>query len=328
MDFNESVSNARLGARHLLREAGSALVSEKVLLLVDETSHSMVTDFQQAALDLGVNLEVTSVPVGENHGEEPPAEVANHMRSFPLVIALTAFSFAHSRARLEASRAGARFLSLPQYSRQMLGHEMTRVDYRAIAPTVKRVAEVFSEGKEISITSNAGTDIRIDVEGRRGNYCPAFVERAGDLGSPPDIEANVSPLENGANGIVVVDGSITHPTIGLLFAPVVITFQSGLATEFKTSDSLLQKKIDYLFKNESAKRRILAEVGVGLNPLAKLTGVMLSDEGALGTAHLGLGSNFFVGGENLIDFHLDFVVRNPTVVVDQTSILERGVLQL
>ncbi len=46
--------------------------------------------------------------------------------------------------------------------------------------------------------TRAGTDIRIAIDGRIGNACPGCVLGPGDLGSPPDIEANVSPLENGS----------------------------------------------------------------------------------------------------------------------------------
>ena len=68
--------------------------------------------------------------------------------------------------------------------------------------------------------------------------------------------------------------------------------------------------------NENKKRRIIAEFGVGFNPLALLTGKMLSDEGSIGTAHLGLGSNFTIGGKNEVDFHLDFVFKKPIIFVD------------
>ena len=76
--------------------------------------------------------------------------------------------------------------------------------------------------------------------------------------------------------------------------------------------------------DKNSKRRVLAEFGIGLNPLAKLTGIMLTDEGALGTIHLGFGSNSTVGGANEVDFHLDFVIKNPTVILDKNIILEKG----
>ena len=315
------------GAKHILESAGSLRNQEEAMLIFDDHTMPLVEYFDRAALEL--RLSLTSVPMkaGTNHGEEPALVVANMMKSASLVIALTTFSLAHSRARIDAAAQGARFLSLPQYSKTLLGHPMVRVDYRALAPTVRKVSDAFTAGSSLHITSEAGTDLTVDISGRAGNYCPAFVEAAGDLGSPPDIEANVSPIEISAHGIAIVDGSITHPTIGLLSTPVKIVFRDGLAVSLECMELETEEKLKLLFDDNSVKRRVLAEVGVGLNPLAELTGAMLSDEGTLGTAHLGLGSNSFVGGKNEIDFHLDFVMRDVTVEVDGSPVLVRGVIK-
>ena len=316
--------DAVTGAMHLLSEAGTAGRTDKVLLIVDDNTRELAGNFEIAADELGLSLMTTSVPIGKNHGEEPSRLVATQMKSSSLVVALTTFSLAHSNARQEASVWGARFLSLPQYSASLLGHKMVQVDYRALSSRVKRVADAFTRGNVVRVSSAAGTNLTISIAGRVGNYCPAFVENPGDLGSPPDIEANVSPLETGTNGVAVVDGSITHPSIGLLDGIVEIEFRDGLAVNFSASDQILDDKLSALFQKESEKRRVLAEVGIGLNPAAELTGAMLSDEGTLGTAHLGLGSNFYVGGRNLIDFHLDFVLRDVSLTVDELEILRFG----
>ena len=55
-----------------------------------------------------------------------------------------------------------------------------------------------------------------------------------------------------------------------------------------------------------------------------LTGVMLTDEGALGCVHFGLGSNHTIGGINETDFHLDFVIRNPDLAVDGVPLIQMG----
>lgn len=318
--------NEVLGAKHILDKCGTARLDDRILLIVDKNTRAMCRYFEEASSTLGLHLTVVSIPIGENHGEEPPEDVADQMSSFSLVVALTSFSLAHSSARLKASAAGARFLSLPQYSRSLLSDKMIRVDYRALAPTVRTVSNLFTLGSSVHLSSRAGTNLVIDIEGRRGNFCPAFVEKPGELGSPPDAEANVSPVETGANGVAVVDGSITHPSIGLLESPVRILFRAGRAVDFSSADPVTEEGVRALFESGESNRRVLGEVGVGLNPSATLTGTMLSDEGTLGTVHLGLGSNYFVGGENQVDFHLDFVIREASIRVDNTTILENGTL--
>lgn len=313
-----------LGALHLLAHAANVKSTDSVLLVFDKDTAALVRYFQSAARALNLQLSTAKTSVAANHGQEPDRPVAERMIGFDVVIALTAFSLAHSQARIDASAAGARFLSLPQYSESLLGHPMVRVDYQRIAPTVAKVSNLLTMGNVLTVTSRAGTNLTIDIQGRSGNNCPAFLTAPGDLGSPPDIEANVSPLETGSNGIAVIDGSITHPSIGLLRDPVFIEFDAGVATSFRTRDQMTSDSLKALFDGQDPARKVLAELGVGLNPDAVLTGVMLSDEGTLGSAHLGLGSNFYVGGLNRVDFHLDFVMKDVTVTVDGTDILRDG----
>ena len=193
------------------------------------------------------------------------------------------------------------------------------------AKQVRNFASAFSQGEKVYVTTEAGTDIVLNIKNRIGNYCPGFVESAGDLGSPPDIEANVSPIENSAEGVVIIDGSITHPNFGLLKSPVKLTVKNGKIIQFESSDQKQVLMLNELFGPLDSKRRVLAECGVGLNPAAKLTGIMLTDEGALGYLYFGLGENHTVGGLNEVDFHLDFVFRAATLKVDSRILIQSGV---
>ena len=315
-----------LGAAHLLSNALALKEKESALLVFDVTTSSMLPCFRSAAISLGINLEEVEIPVASNHGQEPTEEAASKFSSHSRIIGLTAFSMAHTEARINATQSGSKYLSLPQYSLELLAHPMVRIDFQALAPLVSKVTAKLSEGKRAELTSEAGTNLTIDISSRLGNFCPGALMEGSDIGSPPDVEANVSPNEKGSDGIAIVDGSITHPSIGLLTSPVAIEFKKGKAISFRTENPEVSKALENLFAGTSDKRRVLAELGVGLNPLAELTGAMLSDEGTLGTVHLGLGSNSTVGGKNKIDFHLDFVIRNAVLSVDGETILREGMI--
>ena len=60
--------------------------------------------------------------------------------------------------------------------------------------------------------------------------------------------------------------------------------------------------------------RGIGELGIGLNPAAKITGNMLEDEKAFHTCHFAIGENYDGDGDTFI--HLDGVVRNPTIVIN------------
>jgi leucyl aminopeptidase (aminopeptidase T) len=318
--FSESIR----GAKHLLAHALFLQAGETALLAFDGTTESMLPSFRTAASWLGVKLEELEVPVATNHGQEPGNLAAAKFLEHSRIIALTAFSMAHTEARLSATNKDAKYLSLPQYSLELLAHPMVRADFYALAPLVETVTRKLTLGSTAHVSSEAGTNLSIDISLRKGNYCPGALLPGSRIGSPPDVEANISPNESGSEGVAIVDGSITHPSIGLLRSPVAIEFRRGKAVSFVTEDSRVSQAIDNLFNPEETERRILAELGVGLNPLAELTGAMLSDEGTLGTVHLGLGSNSTVGGKNKVDFHLDFVIRDAVLNIDGETILSGG----
>jgi len=53
--------------------------------------------------------------------------------------------------------------------------------------------------------------------------------------------------------------------------------------------------------------------------------MMLPDEGCLGTVHIGIGSNATIGGENNVPFHLDHVLKEPNITIDDEIIMYDGV---
>jgi leucyl aminopeptidase (aminopeptidase T) len=316
---------ALAAANHLVTACGSLRAGERAVVVVDPTTHEIGELVAARCRPLAGEVVLRSIPTAAMHGTEPPADVAAEMRRADVIFGLTHFSMAHTAARRAACEAGARYLSLPEYSLALLENPAVTVDYRARAPVVRAVADAFTAGSSVHITTPHGTDIRLDITGRTGNYCPGFVERPGELGSPPDIEANVSPVETASEGVVVVDGSIPCAEIGLLREPVTLEVRGGRIVRFRSADTQVVAVLERLFEAVGSDRAyVLAECGVGLNEAAQLSGVMLTDEGAAGCLHFGFGSNATVGGLNDVPFHLDFVYRAGTLRVDGHTLIDDG----
>ena len=310
---------------NILFNCGNLNAQDRVLILCDSSTRLLAEAFTIRAQSTNPATELMEIPALPNHGAEPPGYAAEAMCRSTLILSLCRYSLAHSNARAEAAHTGARFLSLPLYDWKLLDDECLRIDYSAQAGRVRQFADAFTRGHTVHVTTAAGTNIRLGITGRKGNYCPGLVKAAGDLGSPPDIEANVSPIEDSAEGIVVVDGSITMPGFGLLLTPVELEVHFGRVVAFRSVNTAYVNRLNALFGELNSPRRVVAECGVGLNPAAKLTGTMLTDEGALGCVHFGLGANHTMGGLNRVDFHLDFVFREASLSVDDQQLLNSGV---
>ena len=70
----------------------------------------------------------------------------------------------------------------------------------------------------------------------------------------------------------------------------------------------------------------VAELGIGTNEKAILTGNILEDEKIFGTAHVAFGASAAIGGNIQVPVHLDVVSLRPEVTVDGTPIVLEGKL--
>jgi 2,5-dihydroxypyridine 5,6-dioxygenase len=322
----QAETTEREGAMILLHSCGHLAPDERVLIVGDNETSDVANLVFDAARESASSPNLLIIPALEVHGTEPPAEVAKAMLEADLILGLTSKSMAHTRARYVATQKGARYLSLPEYSMDLLSCPSLRVDFSTGGMLARMLADRFTEGRTVQVRTAAGTDISLEIAGRTGNCCPGYVEKPGELGSPPDIEANISPLETASHGVVVVDGSIPFPGFGLLAAPVTLSVDGGSIVGIEGEREIVHKLEDLFESVDPGKTRILAECGVGLNKAAQLTGIMLTDEGAYGTMHFGFGSNATVGGLNDVAFHVDFVFRDATLLIDDELVISCGAL--
>lgn len=317
---------AAAGARSLLLQCGSYQQGEHVVIVCDASTRAVADLVAAEAQLLQAKVDLVETVVAGMHGEEPTEDAAAAMKQADLILGLRAKSMAHTRARFAATEGRGRYLSLPDFSIDLLADPSLQVDYRAARAAVVRLSDAFTAGNSVRVQTETGTDIVMDIRGRIGNCCPGYVDRPGELGSPPDIEANVSPVEDASEGVVVVDGSVPFPGFGLVSRPFSMTVRGGKVVSIDGDADMVQR-LNTLFDGYGTdKTRILAECGIGLNPKASLTGVMLTDEGAYGTMHFGFGSNATVGGKNDVPFHVDFVFRKPTLSIDGVVFQKNGVL--
>ena len=316
------MNNIDRGCRTLVEVCANLAPGEKALIISEARTEEIGRALGRAVRGTTDHLIERVIDAPTMHGQEPPVDVAAQMSASDVIFGLTKMSMAHSQARYRATRAGARYLSLPDYSEAVLTRPALFADFRSLTPRADRLAEILTTGRRLTLTTQAGTQLTCDLTGRTGNSAPGWCNGPSTLASPPDAESNIAPLEDRSTGVIVVDGSIPHPALGLLAAPLTLRVAGGRVTDIDGPQAeILAGLFDEL---GNPATRVVAEFGIGLNPLAQLCGSMLEDEGCLGTAHLGIGANATIGGANHAPFHLDLVLRHVTVAVDDRVIMQAG----
>jgi len=271
----------------------------------------------------GDGAEATLVTIGErdSHAAEPPAPVAAAMLAADVLIAPTMQSLSHTAARKAASEAGVRVASLPGVTEDMLARLMS-ADMTALRRRGTAVCAAL-EGAEASITCASGSDLRLGLDGRKPIVDAGLLRKRAAFGNLPCGEGFIAPLEGTADGTLVVDGSIAG--VGQVAEPVELTVREGHLVDAsgREGEALMQ-----LLTAHGPDGTNVAELGIGTNEEATLTGNVLEDEKILGSAHVAFGASAAIGGTVQVPVHLDCVVLEPTVEVDGKLIAQGGELRV
>ena len=311
------------GARTILDDCASVKPGEMVLIVTDTGLVEIARVLAAAAYERDAEPIVAVIEPREMDGQEPPEPVAEAMKRADVVLAPVSKSITHTRAVKEAASAGARILVMTAFTERLMISGGIEADFRAQRPVCERLAGLFTEAKTAKLTTDAGTDLAMDIEGRRGNALTCVVDRPGMFSPVPNIEANVSPVEGSTEGRIVVDASIPYIGIGLLREPVRMSVERGFITDIKGGHQADTLKSDLESKHDPNVFNV-AELGVGLNPRSRMTGIMLDDEGVLGSAHIGIGTNITLGGKLKAAIHYDLVVWRPTLRLDGETVIDGG----
>jgi len=231
----------------------------------------------------------------------------------------TSEGMTHTLARRDASAAGTRGITMPGVTESMLLEGGSRADYRSIARATESLAERLNGTNDIRMLSDAGTDLVLDVRGGEWFAERGLCDRPGDLSNFPGGEVSMVPVN--AEGVLVIDGSINH--LGFLQSPLKMIIKDRRVVSIEGNRA--EELVSFLERFGSDAFNI-AEIGIGMNPRARMCGTVLEDEKVLGTTHIGFGDNSNMGGKTLArlvsaDVHIDgVVVSNPKLFADGVQI--------
>jgi aminopeptidase len=206
------------------------------------------------------------------------------------------------------------------------------IDYELLKRRCAKIKTVLDEAESVRVTSPLGTDIVIGLRGRLAQVDDGDFSQPGRGGNLPAGETFVSPELATAEGLIVFDGSISLGQGDIVIAtPIRATVKAGFVTDIRGGEEA-SRLVECLTKAEEDARameaegvlsegrgaeyarnaRAIGELGIGLNPAARVSGNMLEDEKAFNTCHFAIGHNYDEDSPALI--HLDGLVSRPTIV--------------
>jgi aminopeptidase len=297
----------------VIRRCLGVRAGEQVTVVADRGTADVGEALRAGAVAAGAETVLTVMEPRTVDGEEPPAAVAAALQAADVFIAPTTRSLSHTRARKAASERGARGATLPGVTADMLGRLMA-ADLDTLQRRSRALAELLTDADEARFTCPRGSDLRLDLAGRRGMADDGDLTAAGAFGNLPCGEGFIAPL--GGEGRFVAAS-----LAGIGEAEAVLTVQDGrlVAAERPGGERLLET-----LRAAGELGTNLAELGVGTNERATVTGNVLEDEKILGTVHVAFGASAGIGGNVSVPVHLDCVVLEPTLDIGETRVIEAG----
>jgi len=310
----------KAGALNALRTILEVGKKSTVLVVTDGPKLPIGLAFEAAAKELGAETFLYKLPA-ERPMKEPPADLLELVDSYRPWAQDTVFINAFSGLAEETPiriqlikremTVGGKVGHAPGISVDMMTEGPMSVDYKAIAKSAWKLMKRFEGATRVHITAPGGTDITLDISGR--DFETDLEIRNGSMGNLPAGEIWCGPVEDGASGLIVVDGSVGD--LGAMKKPLKISVVDGRVDDIRGGTPAVLKKLDALMRVDE-EARIIGELGIGLNPGARITGNLLEDEKAGKTAHIAFGNNTDMpGGKNRSKTHRDFLFHKPTLEV-------------
>ena len=289
---------------------------EDVLVVADSGTRAIGEALADGARAAGADPVLALMDERVVDGTEPPRTVAGALAACDVFIAPTTRSISHTVARKRANEAGARGATMPGVTEEMLARMMAG-DFDEMAARSQRVAELLTGAAEARLTCPRGSDFTLNLDGREGIPDDGVLTEPGIFGNLPCGEGFIAPLTG--EGTIVVAGTLASAGIGE--EPTTLTVAGGQLT---AAEGGLGARFIELLRAHGEKGTNLAELGVGTNERAQLTGMVLEDEKILGTVHVAFGASAGIGGTVTVPIHLDVVVLDATLDIDGRRVLEAG----
>jgi leucyl aminopeptidase (aminopeptidase T) len=288
-----------------------------VLVITDEHTKREGEAFYTAAIEYGCTALIYLLHENSRPLLEIPSELSALVEGKTIVI--NAFKglreetpFRVKWVKKVLATKSIRVGHCPGITKSMMIEGPMNIDYAKLVDAANQMINSFEKAKQVHITAPGGTEIILCIEDR-GFSTDVQVINEPYFANLPCGEIWCGPVETMGDGLIVCDGSIGD--IGKVSKPLKIFLEKGKIINIESDDQKLVDDIEKLI-NEDKEARVLGELGIGLNPGAKLSGNLLEDEKALHTAHIAFGNNEDMeGGQNRSKTHRDFLFYKPTMNV-------------
>ena len=323
--MNPRIIDASRSADLIVRRLLAVQTGEQVAIICDPyTEMSMAYALAGAVESVGAEYTLLMMPTRSTERKNDLTPVIEHsLQAADCLIGLTGACGAPTYSSVVKSlydQKKLRGMSMVMRTLDNFTSGAALADYDQLYAQGKELAARWEQAASIRVTSPAGTDLRAPISGEKVIIECGFATEPGLEAAFSDGEVSQMPRVGAAEGVIVVDGPIAH--LGMPASPITLRVESGHVVSV-SGDSRQAAELRQIVETIPAADNI-AEIGIGLNPMSRRNGDFEEEKKARGNVHIAIGDNVFYGGDVRSPVHMDMVIYNPTVQLDEDKIVDGG----
>jgi len=302
---------------------------EKILFLID-VPHDDIKDnvkwnerremakewyeiFNENSTKKGYTVDMLEYPATGLHNTPIPTEIIKKLERSNLVIALTEYSASSSLLKsCNKKQTITRAASMPLVEKRM-EETAFKADYNIVKEYAESLEKILNNAHGAQVIFSTGDNLYIDLRNRKAMSEAGDCTKTGQCINFPSGEAWKSPYEASEKEIKQYGKSKTNGTWPVYYGKDIIKYivkENKIIDVIGDSEKAIEMK---KFFEENNSRRNIAELGLGCNPNAVVTGNPLEDEKV--GLHIAYGLSTHLGGKIESDTHFDIIhAKNCPVV--------------
>jgi 2,5-dihydroxypyridine 5,6-dioxygenase len=204
----------------------------------------------------------------------------------------------------------------------------------ALEQSVKAHSKRMRSAKQMHVTSAAGTDLKISLEGAPGGGNWGYTSKPGTMTHFPGGLVLAFPRAGSVNGQLVLGaGDVNLAFKRFIEQPIVLTIDHDYITQIEGKGVDAQLMREYMAAWGDREAYAVSHVGYGLNPKARFDSMAMFDKRdfngtelrcAAGSFLYSTGANETAGRYTL--GHFDLPMKHCTIALDGLVIVEAGVV--
>lgn len=292
---------------------------EKVLFLIDlphgkikdnikwkarrKMAHDWFRSFNEMGEKAGFSVDILEYEATGMNNTPIRQEIINEAKNANLVIAMTEFSATSSLGQVcKLPGTITRCASMPGVEKRM-EETAFKADYAEVQRYASSIEKMLNKTIGASIKFSTGDSLYIDLRNRVAESDKGDCSKTGQMINFPSGEAWKVPYEAASDEIDKFGESKTEGILPIICGNEIIKFviKNNIIVETR-GDGKKAKELREFFTDNKTRRNI-AELGIGCNPKAVVTGNILEDEKV--GLHIAYGMSSHLGGKIESDMHQD-----------------------